>query len=140
MPSEPGTLTEHKLRTIKDIGVTRLSLGVEHYEDRILKLNGRAHGSQEIDRAIPIVTAPDVNGHLTLRVRAPLVVSHLATEFTADGVQTQIAVGRVWQFVIVEEASAAVQRVHLTRLADGDRAIVLAGVKSVLSTHDHPNK
>jgi oxygen-independent coproporphyrinogen III oxidase len=48
---EPGTLTEHKLRAIRDIGVTRLSLGVEHYEDRILKLNGRAHGSQEIDRA-----------------------------------------------------------------------------------------
>lgn len=48
---EPGTLTEHKLRVIKDIGVTRLSLGVEHFEDRILKLNGRAHGAAEIDRA-----------------------------------------------------------------------------------------
>jgi oxygen-independent coproporphyrinogen-3 oxidase len=48
---EPGTLTDHKLRVIKDIGVTRLSLGVEHFEDRILKLNGRAHGASEIDRA-----------------------------------------------------------------------------------------
>jgi oxygen-independent coproporphyrinogen-3 oxidase len=48
---EPGTLTEHKLQVIKDIGVTRLSLGVEHFEDRILKLNGRAHGASEIDRA-----------------------------------------------------------------------------------------
>ena len=48
---EPGTLTDHKLRVIKDIGVTRLSLGVEHFEDRILKLNGRAHGAAEIDRA-----------------------------------------------------------------------------------------
>ncbi len=48
---EPGTLTEHKLRVIKDIGVTRLSLGVEHFTERILKLNGRAHGASEIDRA-----------------------------------------------------------------------------------------
>src|ERR1043165_5868954 len=48
---EPGTLTEHKIRVIKEIGVTRLSLGVEHFEDRILKLNGRAHGASEIDRA-----------------------------------------------------------------------------------------
>src|SRR5437016_1391221 len=48
---EPGTLTEAKLRVIKDIGVTRLSLGVEHFEERILKLNGRAHGAAEIDRA-----------------------------------------------------------------------------------------
>src|ERR1051325_6054604 len=48
---EPGTLTDHKLRVIKDIGVTRLSLGVEHFEDRILKLNGRGHGAGEFDRA-----------------------------------------------------------------------------------------
>src|SRR4051794_21106986 len=48
---EPGALTDHKRRVIKDIGVTRLSLGVEHFEDRILKLNGRAHGAPEIDRA-----------------------------------------------------------------------------------------
>jgi len=48
---EPGTLTEHKLRVIREIGVTRLSLGVEHFEDRILRLNGRAHGSSEIGRA-----------------------------------------------------------------------------------------
>lgn len=48
---EPGTLTEAKLRVIKDIGVTRLSLGVEHFDERILRLNGRAHGAMEIDRA-----------------------------------------------------------------------------------------
>lgn len=48
---EPGTLTEAKLRFIKEIGVTRLSLGVEHVEERILRLNGRAHGAQEIDRS-----------------------------------------------------------------------------------------
>lgn len=48
---EPGTLTEPKMYAIRDMGVTRLSLGVEHFEDRILKLNGRAHGAPEIDRA-----------------------------------------------------------------------------------------
>jgi oxygen-independent coproporphyrinogen-3 oxidase len=48
---EPGTLTDYKLRVIQEIGVTRLSLGVEHFEDAILKLNGRAHGAAEIDRA-----------------------------------------------------------------------------------------
>ena len=48
---EPGTLTEHKINVIKEIGVTRLSLGVEHFDERILRLNGRAHGAKEIDRA-----------------------------------------------------------------------------------------
>lgn len=48
---EPGTLTEPKLQMIRDIGVTRLSLGVEHFNDHVLKLNGRAHGAREIPRA-----------------------------------------------------------------------------------------
>jgi oxygen-independent coproporphyrinogen-3 oxidase len=48
---EPGTLTEPKLAAIRNIGVTRLSLGVENFSDEILELNGRAHRSPEIGRA-----------------------------------------------------------------------------------------
>lgn len=48
---EPGTLTEAKLEAIRKVGVTRLSLGVEHFDDEILELNGRAHRSPEIGRA-----------------------------------------------------------------------------------------
>lgn len=48
---EPGTLNEVKLQFLRDMGVTRLSLGVEHFVDRVLKLNGRAHGEKEIPRA-----------------------------------------------------------------------------------------
>jgi oxygen-independent coproporphyrinogen-3 oxidase len=48
---EPGTLTEPKLAAIRRLGVTRLSLGVENFDDRILELNGRAHRSPEIFRA-----------------------------------------------------------------------------------------
>jgi oxygen-independent coproporphyrinogen-3 oxidase len=48
---EPGTLTEAKLASIRGIGVTRLSLGVENFSDEILDLNGRAHRSPEIGRA-----------------------------------------------------------------------------------------
>jgi len=45
---EPGTLTGAKLAAIRRMGVTRLSLGVENFDDRILELNGRAHRSPEI--------------------------------------------------------------------------------------------
>ena len=48
---EPGTLTDHKLKAIRDMGVTRLSLGVENFDDHILEINGRAHHSKEIARA-----------------------------------------------------------------------------------------
>jgi oxygen-independent coproporphyrinogen III oxidase len=47
---EPGTITKPKLAAIRGIGVTRLSLGVENFDDRILELNGRAHRSPEIER------------------------------------------------------------------------------------------
>src|SRR6267378_217644 len=61
---EPGTLKESKLQTIKNIGVTRLSLGVEHFDDEILSSNGRAHKSPEIFKAwdwIRTVGFPQVN-------------------------------------------------------------------------------
>ena len=48
---EPGTIQKAKLETLKDIGVTRLSLGIEHFDDEILAANGRAHLSPEIYRA-----------------------------------------------------------------------------------------
>src|ERR687891_593780 len=48
---EPGTIQKSKLQTLKEIGVTRLSLGIEHFDDEILAANGRAHLSPEIYRA-----------------------------------------------------------------------------------------
>ena len=45
---EPGTLSNSKLETLKAIGVTRLSLGAEHFDDQLLAANGRAHLSAEI--------------------------------------------------------------------------------------------
>jgi oxygen-independent coproporphyrinogen-3 oxidase len=48
---EPGTLSEQKLEAIREIGVTRLSLGVESLSDEVLEENGRAHRSEECFRA-----------------------------------------------------------------------------------------
>lgn len=61
---EPGTLTEGKLRNIRDLGITRLSLGVENFDDAILQANGRAHGSKEIDRSFQFARSvgfPQIN-------------------------------------------------------------------------------
>jgi len=61
---EPGTLTEAKLAAIRELGVTRLSLGVENFDDRILEINGRAHRTPEIDRSYKCARAlgfPQIN-------------------------------------------------------------------------------
>lgn len=46
--AEPGTLNPGKLTAIKNVGVTRLSLGIENFDDHILEINGRAHRSGEV--------------------------------------------------------------------------------------------
>ena len=48
---EPGTLQKHKLEALKEMGVTRLSLGVENFKPSILQFNGRAHLEEEVYRA-----------------------------------------------------------------------------------------
>ena len=48
---EPGTLSQPKVATLRDLGVTRLSLGVENFSDAVLEENGRAHLSGEIHKA-----------------------------------------------------------------------------------------
>ena len=48
---EPGTLQQHKLEALRQLGVTRLSLGVENFDAAILEFNGRAHLEEEIHRA-----------------------------------------------------------------------------------------
>jgi oxygen-independent coproporphyrinogen-3 oxidase len=61
---EPGTLSEPKVKRLRDLGVTRLSLGVENFSDEILEANGRAHQSPEVYRAwkwIEAANFPNVN-------------------------------------------------------------------------------
>lgn len=54
---EPGTLSESKVHALRELGVTRLSLGVENFDDEILRENGRAHVSKEIFRVKPWIEA-----------------------------------------------------------------------------------
>jgi oxygen-independent coproporphyrinogen-3 oxidase len=61
---EPGTLSQPKVATLRDLGVTRLSLGVENFGDAVLEENGRAHLSAEVYKSWNWITAagfPNVN-------------------------------------------------------------------------------
>jgi oxygen-independent coproporphyrinogen-3 oxidase len=61
---EPGTLTQAKVDALRQLGVTRLSLGVENFSDAVLEENGRAHLSAEVFRSYDWIRAaafPQVN-------------------------------------------------------------------------------
>jgi oxygen-independent coproporphyrinogen-3 oxidase len=57
---EPGTLSETKIKTLRDVlGVTRVSLGIENFSDKILEENGRAHLSKQVFNAWEWITDAD---------------------------------------------------------------------------------
>jgi oxygen-independent coproporphyrinogen-3 oxidase len=56
---EPGTLQENKIKTLKELGITRLSLGIENFSDAVLEENGRAHLSKEVYKAWDWIAAAD---------------------------------------------------------------------------------
>jgi len=75
---EPGTLSQAKLEKIREIGVTRLSLGIENFNDFILEENGRAHLSKEIYQVLPWVEALDFE-QLNIDLIAGMVGETLST-------------------------------------------------------------
>jgi len=49
---EPATLDPDKARTLREIGVTRLSIGVQSFDETLLDKNGRSHGADHAFRAV----------------------------------------------------------------------------------------
>eukprot|EP00262_Sarcandra_glabra_P022314 TRINITY_DN9850_c0_g1_i1.p1 TRINITY_DN9850_c0_g1~~TRINITY_DN9850_c0_g1_i1.p1 ORF type:complete len:478 (-),score=74.44 TRINITY_DN9850_c0_g1_i1:297-1730(-) len=52
---DPGTFDVMKMRELMEFGVNRVSLGVQAFQEEILKGCGRAHGVEEVYEAIEIV-------------------------------------------------------------------------------------
>ena len=51
LEANPGTLTPEKLRIYRQAGVNRLSMGVQSFDDGLLKVLGRIHTSAEAEEA-----------------------------------------------------------------------------------------
>jgi oxygen-independent coproporphyrinogen-3 oxidase len=52
LEANPGTLESAPLEAYREVGVNRLSLGVQSFDDQMLKKIGRIHGGQEARQAI----------------------------------------------------------------------------------------
>ncbi len=50
--SNPGTITEEKLRAYRQYGINRLSIGLQAYQERLLKYLGRQHSSEDFVSSI----------------------------------------------------------------------------------------
>ncbi|HKQ09506.1 MAG TPA: coproporphyrinogen-III oxidase family protein [Blastocatellia bacterium] len=54
---EPGTATPEKLQVLNEIGANRLSIGAQHFNDLILKANGRPHRAAATYRCVELARA-----------------------------------------------------------------------------------
>lgn len=55
--ANPGTVTKASLRALRAAGVNRLSLGVQSFDDNMLRLLGRVHDAVEARKAIGLARA-----------------------------------------------------------------------------------
>ena len=55
--ANPGTIDYKYLEELKKLGVNRLSLGVQSFDDKLLKILGRIHNSQEAIKAVEIANS-----------------------------------------------------------------------------------
>ena len=57
MEMDPGTFTRDGLRSLQQVGINRVSLGVQAFNDEQLAACGRTHGVQDVHQAIADLTA-----------------------------------------------------------------------------------
>lgn len=50
MEADPGTFDAQKLQSYLSLGITRLSVGVQSFDDGTLRLCGRSHTAADVDR------------------------------------------------------------------------------------------
>ncbi|MBA0559237.1 hypothetical protein Golob_016213 [Gossypium lobatum] len=55
MEMDPGTFDVKKMEEFMELGVNRVSLGVQAFQEQLLKACGRAHGVDEVNEAIEIM-------------------------------------------------------------------------------------
>ena len=51
MEGNPGTFTKEKLKFLKDMGVNRLSIGLQAWQDSLLKKLGRIHTIEDFKQS-----------------------------------------------------------------------------------------
>ncbi|MFN3883622.1 MAG: radical SAM family heme chaperone HemW [Rhodocyclaceae bacterium] len=71
LEANPGTVEAERFKAYRDAGVTRLSLGIQSFDDRKLTALGRIHTSEEARHAIDIAQQHFARVNLDLMVALP---------------------------------------------------------------------
>ncbi len=69
---DPRTLETEKVAKLHEAGFTRLSMGIQSFDDRILKETNRPHNLEDIDRAVEVIKSSPFT-HVNLDLIYPLI-------------------------------------------------------------------
>ncbi|WP_135257718.1 radical SAM family heme chaperone HemW [Thermus caldilimi] len=72
LEANPGTLNRERLALLKDLGVNRLSLGVQSFQDPVLRFLGRAHGRKGALKAVEMALEEGFRVSLDLILGLPM--------------------------------------------------------------------
>ncbi len=57
LEANPGDITEEKVRAWREMGINRLSIGIQSFHDELLQLIGRRHNAEQARRAVAMAQA-----------------------------------------------------------------------------------
>ena len=57
MEANPGSVSSRKAALLRKLGVTRISLGIQSWDDRLLKLLGREHSAEQAEQSFRLLRA-----------------------------------------------------------------------------------
>ena len=57
LEANPGDITQEKARAWREMGINRLSIGIQSFEDELLQLIGRRHNAEQARQAVAIAQA-----------------------------------------------------------------------------------
>lgn len=55
----PKSVSSSKMQLLRQVGITRISLGIQQLDDRVLAMNGRTHLTADVQRAMQIIRSTD---------------------------------------------------------------------------------
>ncbi|RDX87739.1 hypothetical protein CR513_30756, partial [Mucuna pruriens] len=90
MEMDPGTFHAEKMREMMVLGVNRVSLGVQAFQEELLSACGRAHGLKEVYEAIDVVKSCGVeNWSIDLIASLPYQTSEMWEESLRLTIESQ---------------------------------------------------
>ena len=90
LEANPGTVEAARFRGFRAAGVNRISVGVQSFDDRMLKALGRIHSAGEARRAVESALASFANVNLDLMYGLPGQSVAMALADLAQGVATGV--------------------------------------------------